>query len=192
MLKVLGCTQVAVLDGGMQAWDAEGLPTTTGSNTAKKEKLPATTAPCSTLQDQIATYDVVLDLVQQKVLGGSDTMLIDARGRDRFNGEAPEPRAGLLKGHIPSSKNVPFASLLTEVNGVKKFQDKESLKAVLLAAGVHLEADRYYFSCGSGVTACIPLLVLVEHFNVDFGKCVLYDGSFAEWGKPELKLPVAP
>ena len=80
--------------------------------------------------------------------------------RDRFKGEAPEPRPGLRSGHIPGSKNVPYTTLLNADGTMKSAPD---LRAVFEAAGVNLSRPAIT-SCGSGVTAAIP--VSYTHLDV--------------------------
>jgi thiosulfate/3-mercaptopyruvate sulfurtransferase len=104
--------------------------------------------------------------------------IIDARGPARFKGEVPEPRPGLRQGHIPGSRNVPFATLLNADGTMKSVAD---LRATFEAAGVNL-AKPAITTCGSGVTAAVLSLALerMGHRNH-----ALYDGSWAEWGMYE-------
>lgn len=101
--------------------------------------------------------------------------ILDARSAARFKGEAPEPRPGLRSGHIPGSKNIPYATLLNADGTMKSVPD---LRATFAAAGVDL-AKPAITTCGSGVTAAILSLALerIGHRNHS-----LYDGSWAEWG----------
>jgi thiosulfate/3-mercaptopyruvate sulfurtransferase len=105
----------------------------------------------------------------------AEAEIIDARSAGRFRGEAPEPRAGLRSGHIPGSKNVPFATML---NGDGTMKPPAELRAVFETAGVNLSKPAIT-SCGSGVTAAVLSLALerIGHRNH-----ALYDGSWAEWG----------
>ena len=101
--------------------------------------------------------------------------IIDARSPGRFEGTAPEPRAGLRSGHIPGARNVPYATLLNPDGTMKPV---EALRAVFEAAGVDLSRP-VITSCGSGITAAVLSLALerIGHRNH-----ALYDGSWAEWG----------
>ena len=112
-----------------------------------------------------------------------DTEIIDARAAARFRGEAPEPREGLRAGHIPGSKNVPFATLL---NADQTLKSPEETRAVFEAAGVDLTKPAIT-TCGSGVTAAILALALERMGKADWS---LYDGSWAEWGQ-FATLPIA-
>jgi len=112
-----------------------------------------------------------------------DHEILDARAAPRFRGEADEPRAGLRKGHIPGSKNLPFTELMND-DGTLKSPD--ALRALFAAKGIDL-GKPVITSCGSGVTAANINLALerIGHSNH-----ALYDGSWAEWGAFPT-LPVA-
>ena len=99
----------------------------------------------------------------------------------RFLGKAPEPREGVRSGHIPSSVNLPFAILLDGFT----YQDKEVLRTIFQERIPTLETQSF-FSCGSGITACILMLAAV---SVGYNDVVLYDGSWADWGSNHV-LPI--
>ncbi|MEO5621787.1 MAG: 3-mercaptopyruvate sulfurtransferase [Cypionkella sp.] len=163
--RLMGKTDVAVLDGGLPKWRAEG---------REIEDMPPI------VRDRHMTtsrqHNLVKDVTQvahAAKLG--EAVIIDARAAARFRGEAPEPRPGLRSGHIPGAKNVPFASLL---NPDATMKSPPELRAIFEAAGVDL-AKPAITSCGSGVTAAVLSLALerMGHRNH-----ALYDGSWAEWG----------
>ncbi|MFZ7093508.1 3-mercaptopyruvate sulfurtransferase [Primorskyibacter sp. 2E233] len=171
--KLMGKDDVAVLDGGLPKWQAEG---------REIEDLPPM------VRDRHMTVQRQAHLVKDvtQVSAASklrDTEIIDARSAARFRGEAPEPREGLRSGHIPGSKNVPYDSLMTE-DGTMKAPD--ALRAVFEAAGVDLSKPAIT-TCGSGVTAAILSLALERLGKSDHS---LYDGSWSEWGQFPT-LPVA-
>jgi thiosulfate/3-mercaptopyruvate sulfurtransferase len=117
----------------------------------------------------------------QTVLQARDATIIDARAAARYAGSVAEPRPGLRSGHVPGSINIPFASLI-DADGRMKAPDllAESLKAV----GPGKRAISY---CGSGVTACVPVLAL---YMAGMRTVAVYDGSWAEWGQDSSALPI--
>ncbi|MAQ81847.1 MAG: 3-mercaptopyruvate sulfurtransferase [Maritimibacter sp.] len=165
LLRLMGKTDVAVLDGGLPKWIADGHPT---------EDLPPV------MRDRHITVTFQNHLVRDvtQVAAASKLMdheILDARGPARFRGEVPEPRAGLRSGHIPNAKNVHYATLMNEDGTMK---DPDALRDVFAAAGVDL-AKPVISSCGSGVTAAIIDLAL-ERIGHD--RHAVYDGSWSEWG----------
>lgn len=165
LFRLMGKADIAVLDGGLPKWVAEGRET---------EDLPPMMRDRHiTVQRQANLVKDVTQVAHASKLG--DHEIIDARPHGRFIGTDPEPRPGLRKGHIPGSKNVPWSDLL-EVDGTMKSPD--ALKALFNAAGVDL-AKPAICTCGSGVNAAMLALALerIGHRNH-----AVYDGSFAEWG----------
>lgn len=168
--KLMGKNDVAVLDGGLPKWLAEGRPT--------EDMPPIMRDRHITVQRQAALVRDVTQVASASKLG--DHEIIDARAPERFRGEAAEPRPGLRSGHIPGAKNVPFGTLYN-ADGTMKSPDE--LKAVFEAAGVDLSKPAIT-TCGSGVTAAVLFLALerIGHRNHS-----LYDGSWSEWGSfPDL------
>ena len=163
--RLMGKTDVAVLDGGLPKWRAEGREI--------EDMPPVVRDRHITVQRQAALVKDVTQVAHASKLGEAE--IIDARSAARFRGEAPEPRPGLRSGHIPGSKNVPYATLLNPDGTMK---DPAALRAVFVEAGVDL-ARPAITTCGSGVTAAILSLALerIGHRNH-----ALYDGSWAEWG----------
>ena len=110
-----------------------------------------------------------------------DSILVDVRSADRFNGKVEEPRPGMRLGHMPGAKNVFFKDLLRDDN-VLRFKDTEELKSIIALGGVDLNTDkRIVVSCGSGATAC-ALVAALELCGRDPRKTVVYDASWSEWG----------
>jgi len=165
MFRLMGKTDIAVLDGGFPKWQAEGRST--------EDMPPIVRDRHITVQRQAHLIKDVTQVAAASKLG--DYEIIDARSPARFRGDAPEPREGLRAGHIPNSRNVHYASLLNE-DGTMKSPD--ALRAIFQAAGVDL-AKPVITTCGSGVTAAILSLAL-ERIGHD--RHALYDGSWSEWG----------
>ncbi len=171
--RLMGKTDVAVLDGGLPKWRAEG---------REVEDLPPVVRDRHmTVSRQAGLVKDVTQVAHAAKLGLAE--VLDARSPGRFAGTEPEPRPGLRGGHVPGSKNIPFGTLLNPDGTMK---DPAALLAVFQAAGVDL-AKPAITTCGSGVTAAILSLALerIGHRNHS-----LYDGSWSEWGMYE-DLPVA-
>jgi thiosulfate/3-mercaptopyruvate sulfurtransferase len=170
MLKTFGAHYVAILDGGLQKWKAEGRPLESGRH-------PHRHGHFTPLLDR----DAVADKDQvRSLLGSDDHVIVDARPASRFVGAEPEPRAGLEAGHIPGSKNLPQSELFNPDNTWKQGDD---LRTTFDAAGVDISKP-IITTCGSGVTACV--LLFGAHL---LGKqdAKLYDGSWSDWGAdPDL------
>ncbi|PID36419.1 MAG: 3-mercaptopyruvate sulfurtransferase [Rhodobacterales bacterium] len=163
--RLMGKTDIAVLDGGLQKWIDEGHPV---------EDLPPVVRDRHMTTSRQA--DLVKDVTQvAAAVKLGDWEIVDARPADRFRGEVDEPRPGLRKGHIPGSKNVPFDQLL---NADGTMKDPAALKAAILKSGVDLDKP-IITSCGSGVTAALLAFALER---IGHTRHAVYDGSWAEWG----------
>ncbi|MEM7268643.1 MAG: 3-mercaptopyruvate sulfurtransferase [Pseudomonadota bacterium] len=170
MFRIFGHDDVAVLDGGLPKWLAEGQET---------EDLP----PMPRERHFTGRKDasMVRDVTQVAAcLKVGEEQIVDARSPSRFRGDEPEPREGLRAGHIPGSMNVHYRTLLNDDFTMKSV---EETKAIFEAAGVDLKKP-IITSCGSGVTAAILMLALARLGHV---RNALYDGSWTEWGAyPDL------
>ena len=166
--RAMGQGPVSVLNGGLKKWLAEGRDVTGAAPAAQSKEYKARPAP-----ELIRNADHIRD-----VIADSDAQIVDARSADRFLGQAPEPRAGLISGAMPGAKNTPFNLLINE-DGTLKTPD--ALRNVFTAAGVDLGAPAIA-TCGSGVTAAVIAIALESLGHKDWS---LYDGSWAEWGKEE-------
>lgn len=110
--------------------------------------------------------------------------IVDARSMARFLAHAPEPRAGLVGGHIPGSLCLPFTNILQEKD-MTKFRSLNEIKDAVNDSGLVLGAN-VVFSCGSGVTAAV-LYFALHLLGIEMNKLALYDGSWTEWAQnPEL------
>lgn len=163
--RLMGKVDVAVLDGGLSKWLAEGR--------AVEDLPPVMRDRHMTASPQNHLIKDVTQVAHASKLGLAE--IIDARPAARFSGEAPEPRPGLRAGHIPGAKNLPFGQLLNPDGTMKH---PEALRAAFAAAGVDLTRPAIT-TCGSGVTAAIVSLALERIGHRDHA---LYDGSWAEWG----------
>ena len=165
MLTMFGAHDVAILDGGLAKWKAEGRDVETGKANLRHRHFTvwADSSNVRSKSDMLANLDSKAEQV------------IDARPADRFAGEAEEPREGMAAGHIPGSRNLPHGQLFRE-DGTWKRGDE--LQAVFTAAGIDL-AKSVITSCGSGMTASVVLFAARLAGKTDVA---LYDGSWAEWG----------
>jgi thiosulfate/3-mercaptopyruvate sulfurtransferase len=165
MLRIFGAHHVALLDGGLRKWKAEGRPLESGKPHVRHGHFTA-----SLDGKAVADKHFVRSL-----LGGDGHAIVDARGAARFAGEEAEPRPGLASGHIPGSKNLPQGRLFEADN---RWKSGDALRAAFEEAGVDL-AKPMVTTCGSGVTAAV--LLFGAHL---LGKddVTLYDGSWSEWG----------
>jgi thiosulfate/3-mercaptopyruvate sulfurtransferase len=167
MLLSFGHSNVKVLDGGLKKWLREGRPTHSGKVTPKPGKFQA-------------RFDSSYVRSQPQLVRNLETrteQLIDARPRPRFEGTVAEPRPGLRPGHIPGSRNVPYAELFDAGTGAMKPLD--DLRK--LFGGVDLDKP-IVTTCGSGVSALVLTLAL---YRLGVRGSALYDGSWAEWGLPD-------
>jgi len=165
LFRLMGHRDVAVLDGGLPKWQAEGRPLEDMPPVIKDRHL--------TVRFQNHLVRDVTQVSQASKLGS--TQIVDARAAARFRGDAPEPREGLRAGHVPGSRNVPYTTLL---NDDKTMKSPQETRAVFEDAGIDVNSP-VISTCGSGITAAILALAL-ERLGHDSWS--LYDGSWAEWG----------
>jgi thiosulfate/3-mercaptopyruvate sulfurtransferase len=161
--KVMGATDVVLLEGALPRWRAEGRPL----DDSPVRRPPRT---FHTRFDR----DAVCDLAQvRENLDRHAFQLVDARPAARFAGEAPEPRPWVRTGRVPGSFNVPMTDLVADGSLI----DPAALRARFAGAGVDLDKP-IVTSCGSGVNAAVLTLAL----DILGVRSALYDGSWTEWG----------
>jgi thiosulfate/3-mercaptopyruvate sulfurtransferase len=169
MFRVMGHTDIKVLDGGLAAWVEEG---------GALDDVPFIPG------ERHFTPRVRSDLVmtaERLERGAADSRwtIFDARPSGRFAGTDPEPREGLPSGHIPGSQNIPGSALLTPEGTMKP--------AAELARLLPDTGKPVVTTCGSGVTAAVTALALARLGNWDVA---VYDGSWSEWAADPAR-PIA-
>lgn len=163
--RAFGHDAIAVLDGGLRAWRAEGRPVESGPGRPTPRPFTARRRP-----------ELVRDVEAMRAnIGTRAAQVLDARSAGRFAGTEPEPRAGLRGGHIPGSLNLPYETLYRP-DGTLKPPDE--LRGIVTAAGIDLGRP-VVTTCGSGVTASVLALAL---YLIGRHDVAVYDGSWSEWG----------
>ena len=162
MLRVLGAADVRVLQGGLSAWEAAGLPVESGEVALE----PASFLAQLDRGAVAGLTDLLLALERGE-------QVVDARSVGRFQGTAPEPRAGLESGHMPGALSVPYTELVAE----GRLKPVPEIASVFASRGVDVQRP-VMTTCGSGVTAAVLALGL-ELCGAT--RVRLYDGSWAEY-----------
>ncbi len=169
LLRLFGHDNVALLDGGLPKWKAEGRPLETA-------------APIISQRQFTARFDADLVRSKAEVMDNVESrreQVIDARSAGRFDGSAEETWPGRRRGHIPGSRNLPFDQV-TDPN-TKQLKNAAELTALFDGAGVALDRP-IVASCGSGVTACA---LAFAAYLLGRDRVAVYDGSWSEWGLPD-------
>ena len=162
LLRWLGHEAVAVLDGGVDRWRAEGLPLTDALPAPRARTfVPGPPAPTASA-DEI-----------RRRLGDSELLVLDARAPERYRGEV-EP-IDPVAGHIPGARNRPFTDNLTAQGTFKPAATLRSEYAALLGSS---SPEAVVHQCGSGVSACHNALAMSV---AGLSGSRLYPGSWSEW-----------
>lgn len=164
VLRGFGLANVAILDGGLAKWRAEGRLLETATAVPRHRHL-------TPVPDRGNVRNRAAMLAN---LASGEVQVVDARSATRFTGAEPDPHPGTAAGHIPGSRNLPYTRLFAD-DGT--WLRGDALAAAFHAAGIDLDRP-VVATCGSGVTAAVLLFGL--HLLGRDG--ALYDGSWSEWG----------
>ena len=159
---------VHVLDGGLKKWKIENRKLTNSIT-----KIMTTNYQANEIKEFVKNKKEINDNISR-----NDFKIIDARSRERFEGKVVEPRKGLRSGSIPKSLCLPYKELINDDNTFKNKNDILNIFKDIL--GQELTTN-VIFSCGSGITASV--LALAYSLINNKYMPVIYDGSWAEYGK---------
>lgn len=168
--RVFGHDDVAVLDGGLPKWQAEG---------RSVDDIPPNPTPRHFTPRVNNTLVRTRDQVNANIASGRE-QVVDARSADRFSGAASEPRPAARQGHIPGSRNLPF-NMLLDSGHYGTLRGPDEIRAAFENAGIDVGRP-VIATCGSGVTASV--LAFALHLLGNDAASV-YDGSWVEWGNTD-------
>jgi len=171
--RAMGHEDVAVLNGGLKKWKAEGRALEDGTPPKRTERHFT----------PLMNSALIRDMDDMKKAVAKRAQIVDARSAARFEGTEPEPRPGLRSGHLPGSRNVPSQSL---INDDGTLRSEAELNKIFADAGIDWRQP-VVTTCGSGVTASILSLALAVLGQTN---AAVYDGSWAEWGIEGNDLPI--
>ena len=164
MLRTFGAHDVAILDGGLAKWKAQGRDLASG-----REQLRHRHFTVWRDDTGVRTLDQMKD-----VLASGEEQVLDARSATRFTGEEPDPRPATNAGHMPGARNLPYTGIF---NADGTYKTGDALRAAFEDAGIDLDKP-IVTTCGSGITAS----TLAFGLHLLGRDAALYDGSWSEWG----------
>ena len=168
LLRWLGHRAVAVLNGGLAAWERAGLPLSAAAQARAPRRFRA--APDDALW--VSTAQIAAALAAGAFTRGS-ALLIDARSAERFAGE--NETLDPVAGHIPGARNHAYAR---NHDAQGRFLGAAELRRAWEGSLRGASPRQVIAMCGSGVTACHNLLALEA---AGLAGARLYAGSWSEW-----------
>ena len=185
MLRLYGMEKVRVLQGGLPAWKSEAFATQTMAAMPQPRGAALSESEVKQFKRQegqdgwgVVDMQRVNEVAKRNLSEPEErwsSIIIDNRSAARYKAEVPEPRPNCRSGHVATAKNLPFTEVLDESNA---FKSDGELARILQERGIPLEKELIWY-CGSGLTACVPLLA-AHVLGAKNQK--IYDGAWVEYG----------
>ena len=165
LFRYFGHDKISIMQGGIKNWKNYGGNITQGNVILEKGNYIAS----AERKELVVNLDEMILASQNK-----ENIILDARSKKRFLGEALEPRPNLPSGHIPNSKSLPSSDLINKEGYLKS---KDEINQIFSNINVNTN-DKIIATCGSGVSACVISIAL---FCLGKTDTPIYDGSWTEW-----------
>jgi len=165
LFRYFGHDKIFIMQGGVKNWENNGGNITNGNVVLEKGNYIAS----AERKELVVNLDQMILASQNK-----ENVILDARSRKRFLGEALEPRPNLPSGHIPNSQSLPSSDLINKDGYLKS---KDEINQIFSNINVNTR-DKIIATCGSGVSACVISIAL---FCLGKKDIPIYDGSWTEW-----------
>ncbi|MDA9805979.1 sulfurtransferase [Alphaproteobacteria bacterium] len=165
LFRYFGHDKIFIMQGGVKNWENNGGNITNGNVVLEKGNYIAS----AERKELVVNLDQMILASQNK-----ENVILDARSRKRFSGEALEPRPNLPSGHIPNSQSLPSSDLINKDGYLKS---KDEINQIFSNIKVNTN-DKIIATCGSGVSACVISIAL---FCLGKKDIPIYDGSWTEW-----------
>ena len=165
LFRYFGHDKILIMQGGVKNWENNGGNITNGNVVLEKGNYIAS----AERKELVVNLDQMILASQNK-----ENVILDARSRKRFLGEALEPRPNLPSGHIPNSQSLPSSDLINKDGYLKS---KDEINQIFSNIKVNTN-DKIIATCGSGVSACVISIAL---FCLGKKDIPIYDGSWTEW-----------
>ena len=165
LFRYFGHDKIFIMQGGVKNWENNGGNITNGNVVLEKGNYIAS----AERKELVVNLDEMILASQNK-----KNVILDARSKKRFLGEALEPRPNLPSGHIPNSKSLPSSDLINKEGYLKS---KDEINQIFSNINVNTN-DKIIATCGSGVSACVISIAL---FCLGKTDTPIYDGSWTEW-----------